>query len=661
MIRFALATSLALAATVGAQSPLETTFTNPAPGFVVTNVVSPITALFDLTVTDPAGVAISQFDLEVNTTHGTNGQMGVWLTSNGGTHVGFHQDPTVWTLAATANTVHTGGRVSFQLSSPIALLPGTYGVALHCIEANPVYHGGAVSPTLPQTYSTNEMTVDLSACRLRQSDAVDPFAGTSAGFSPRQVAVAVHYSVGTFSVDFTATPTSGVSPLQVQFSSLVSSGAGIQSYDWDFDGDGVSDSSLANPSFTFGCGSYTVSLTVTENGGATATATKADFIVTDVVEPSFTNEIIAPNTVQFTDTTVPTPDTWAWDFDNDGVVDSTAQNPTHVFANGCDEAIVSLTASLACGPQANLVRPIAVATTIESTFVGGLVTTTTATSAANYFDLSVTNPRGISLCSMHVNATVVAGSPVTVNIYQTDDTHVGKTGDALLWRLVGTATVNSLGTGERTFCQFSPPIYLPAGDFGICMEHIGASPSYTNLGGTQVYGNADLTMTAGTSQSEPVFDPASATFSPRIANVALHFSTSQTTGVAGYGFLAPGCAGSLGIVATRALSQPVVGGTLDIEISGLPIDLGVLALGLQQRVPPTDLASVGLPGCFFYASGELPATIMGTGNTANYSLQLPSSTSIIGVQVFTQPVSVDPGFNPASLTVGDAAVALIGM
>ena len=39
----------------------------------------------------------------------------------------------------------------------------------------------------------------------------------------------------------------------------------------------------------------------------------------------------APLTVSFTDLSTNDPDTWAWDFDNDGIVDSTVQNPVHTY------------------------------------------------------------------------------------------------------------------------------------------------------------------------------------------------------------------------------------------------------------------------------------------------------------------------------------------
>ena|GEM_PF-280925 len=71
-----------------------------------------------------------------------------------------------------------------------------------------------------------------------------------------------------------ATPTSGVAPLTVSFTSSGSADPDgtIVSYNWDF-GDGTT-STLANPSHTYtAAGDYTARLTVTDNGGATATAT----------------------------------------------------------------------------------------------------------------------------------------------------------------------------------------------------------------------------------------------------------------------------------------------------------------------------------------------------------------------------------------------------
>jgi len=645
-----------------AQSPLETTFSNPAPGFVVTNTPTPITGLFDLDVTEPQGIVLTQIDLQVNTTHGTNGQFAVYLTAPGVSHVGNQTNAAAWTLASTAATVHSGGRVSFMLQTPIALAPASYGVAFHCIEANPVYHGGSASAGLPQTYASNEMTIDLSAMRMRTSDPIDPFGGGSNGFSPRQLAMGLYYTIGGTSVDFSGTPRTGPSPLTVQFTSIATSSApgGIQAYIWDFDNDGTPDAFTANPQHTYTqCGTYTVSLQIVDVVGA-VTATKVDYIVTDIVTPDFTNEVIAPNTVQFTDTSSPTPTSWAWDFDGDGVVDSTLQNPTHVFSAACTEVTVSLTATLACQPPVTRTRPIAVATTVETTFQGGLITAVGATSAANFFDVDVSNPLGVTLCALHVNSGLAIGSPLTVNLYQTEGGYAGKTGDPTAWRLVASETVAAAGGGQRTFVPLSAPVHLAFGSFGICMEHIGASPTYTNLGSSFTISNADLSITAGLSQAAPVLDPASATYSPRVANIALHYSTSAATGVAGYGYIGSGCAGSLGVPTNVSSTQPVLGGQATIAVDRLPFGVGVMALGTVRSLPPVDLVVVGMPGCPLHHNAAVLNTIVGTGTSATQIFPVPNNLALVGTQIYTQAVSLDPGLNSLGFAISDAAVMLVG-
>lgn len=660
MLRLSLCTLFALTAGLSAQSPVESAFVTQ---FYVTANQVPITALCDVTVTEPQGIVVHQIDVQTNTLHGTDGQMSVWVTPVGSTHVGNEQNPFAWTQVSTASRVHDGGRVEFTLDTPFVLDQGTYGFALHCIGMNPVYvNGASQSPVLPNTYSTNEVTLDMTSARLRQSDPVDPFGGSGPNFSPRQPNIALHYEVGNRYVEFVGTPTGGASPLDVQFTSYAASGlaGGVQAYAWDFDNDTVIDSMVANPMHTYTtCGTYTVSLTIVDAAGA-LTETKVDYVATDVVTPDFQNLIVSPGVVQFLDMSSPAPTAWEWDLNGDGLTDSTVQNPQFVYANDCDEVTVSLTVTLACRPPVTLTRTIAVASTLQTTFASGLVTSGTATSAANYFDVNVSDPFGATVCALHVNSDVAVGLPVTVNLYQTADTYVGKTGDATLWRLVASETVNSAGAGNRTFVPLSIPLHLAVGDFGICMEHIGASPVYTNLGGEQVFTDGTLTITAGTSQAGPVFDPASATFTPRIANVALHYSTTATTGAAGYGFLAPGCPGTLGVPTNTATTLPTVGGQNTIVVGNLPFGIGVMAFGVFQLTPALDLGIIGMPACPLHHTADATATLIGVGNEASLIFPIPNTAALVGTQIYTQALSYDPGVNAFGFAISDAAVMLVG-
>lgn len=140
--------------------------------------------------------------------------------------------------------------------------------------------------------------------------------------------------------DFTADVTEGPAPLNVHFTDQ--STGEFDDWDWDFDGGW---SGQQNPTYMFmNPGVYTITLTVTGPGGSD-TEVKTDYItVTEPVpEPDFEADQTygpVPLTVNFTDLTPNTVDTWLWDF-GDGAT-STEQNPQHVY-NDEDYFTVSLT------------------------------------------------------------------------------------------------------------------------------------------------------------------------------------------------------------------------------------------------------------------------------------------------------------------------------
>ncbi len=136
--------------------------------------------------------------------------------------------------------------------------------------------------------------------------------------------------------DFEADVTSGDAPLTVQFTDLSSN---ADTREWDFDNDGVTDSTEQDPEYTYSvAGVYTVSLTVANPDGSDEEVKLGYISVTNAPVPpiaDFTADVTegkVPLTVNFTDSSSHA-DTWAWDFDNDGVTDSTAQNPQHTYTD----------------------------------------------------------------------------------------------------------------------------------------------------------------------------------------------------------------------------------------------------------------------------------------------------------------------------------------
>ena len=152
-------------------------------------------------------------------------------------------------------------------------------------------------------------------------------------------------------VDFSASPTSGVAPLTVQFA-INTSADTYDSFAWDFDGDGTPDNT-GDASVTHiyeTPGQYNAILRLTNSAGSEISAR-----VITVSEPvqspvaSFNAEPtsgLVPLTVAFTSTSGGSNLSYQWDFDNDGTVDSTEPGGSFVYqAAGEYTAVLSVSNS----------------------------------------------------------------------------------------------------------------------------------------------------------------------------------------------------------------------------------------------------------------------------------------------------------------------------
>jgi PKD repeat protein len=137
--------------------------------------------------------------------------------------------------------------------------------------------------------------------------------------------------------DFRATSRYGTAPLEVNFRSQ-STGEGITSLRWQF-GDGYTETTTSGSvSHTYTSpGTYTVQLTVYSPDGS-STRTKTGYIVVGDVSSVLRAEFSAspqagtiPFEVAFADRSSGEIVSWAWDFDNDGIIDSAERNPRIIF------------------------------------------------------------------------------------------------------------------------------------------------------------------------------------------------------------------------------------------------------------------------------------------------------------------------------------------
>jgi PKD repeat protein len=148
--------------------------------------------------------------------------------------------------------------------------------------------------------------------------------------------------------EFSASPLAGYAPLEVSFTD--ESTGNITSWEWDFDNDGTIDSNEQNPVYEYNtAGLYTVSLTVSD-GTITDTETKIDYITVgeSVVADFYADPLVgnAPLEVSFTDESSGDITSWAWDFDNDGTIDSNEQNPVYAYT---EEGLYSVSLTVSDG------------------------------------------------------------------------------------------------------------------------------------------------------------------------------------------------------------------------------------------------------------------------------------------------------------------------
>jgi hypothetical protein len=389
------------------------------------------------------------------------------------------------------------------------------------------------------------------------------------------------------------------------------------------------------------------------------------------MQPSFTATWITAGLWQFTDTTIPTPQTWSWDFNGDTIPDSTAQNPVWPFGTACD-ATVRLDVGLNCR-TATTTKELILAPAVHSTaHTGSGSSGLTGGGTPNlglFFDMQVLNPGGVTVCGL-TDMTHTGFGPYTVSVYITPDTYVGKDTTASLWRLVGTGPgVMNGGSSTAPSIQqivLDAPFHLPQGNYGVAIYHTVVLPAqnylvyHSNVQGP--FANADLSFHSNPAAPgiyrTQLFAGSSA--SPRQWKGSFHYTNVSLNGLGGYGVLGLGCNGTLGVPRNVALTTPALGAPLSINMTNLPLDVVLFFLGSTRFVPPIDLGFLGAPGCLAFNSLDASVLLVGAGGIANIQIAIPANPAYLGQLWYAQGLSLDFAANPLGLVTTDGAGFIIG-
>ena len=272
--------------------------TEQSPTFVYTN---PGTFTVNLTVTGPGGK-----DSEIKTAY---------------VSVGTPPAPPVAAFSGTPLSGNAPLSVKFTDASTGSITSRSWD-----FDNNGIIDSTEQSPTFVYT-NPGTYTVNLTVTGPGGKDSEIKTAYVSVSTPPAPPVAA-----------FSGTPLSGNAPLSVKFTDA--STGSITSRSWDFTNDGIVDSTEQSPTFVYtNPGTFTVNLTVSGPGGKDSEIKTAYVSVsTPPAAPvaAFSGTPLsgnAPLSVKFTDASTGSISSYAWDFNNDGTVDSTEQSPTFVYTN----------------------------------------------------------------------------------------------------------------------------------------------------------------------------------------------------------------------------------------------------------------------------------------------------------------------------------------
>jgi hypothetical protein len=111
-----------------------------------------------------------------------------------------------------------------------------------------------------------------------------------------------------------------------------------------------------------------------------------------------------------------------------------------------------------------------------------------------------------------------------------------------------------------------------------------------------------------------------------------------------------------------ASARPVQGTTIALVTTNIPATavLSANLLSFTRHDPGIDLTPMGMPGCFRYLDPDDTVLLSGPGTQSRSLGPIPTGSSWLGVQIFSQSASLVPGVNAVGAITSNGTMLLIG-
>lgn len=123
---------------------------------------------------------------------------------------------------------------------------------------------------------------------------------------------------------------------------------------------------------------------------------------------------------------------------------------------------------------------------------------------ANFFDLDVTNPLGVTLQELTVQLNSPAGTVGSIELWTTATTHIGNENTTAVWQQRATGTVTAAATVSVCLNPIGPnTLFLPQGTYGVAVVYVDVNHVFdgTLTYPTGPYFDTNISIDNGTTQA----------------------------------------------------------------------------------------------------------------------------------------------------------------